>query len=102
MVKSELVRRLNTKLPDIEARDVELAVNCMLEQMITALEQGERIEIRGFGSFSLHHIPARTNRRNPRTGEALQSPAKVTIHFKPGLELRDRVNATHGKFKIVD
>jgi len=101
VVKSELVRLLNTKLPDIEARDVELALNCMLEQMITALEQGERIEVRGFGSFSLHHIPARTT-RNPRTGAAVQSPAKVTIHFKPGLELRDRVNATYGKCKIID
>ncbi len=101
MVKSELVRVLSTKQPDMDARDVELALNCMLEQMITALEQGERIEIRGFGSFSLHHIPARTN-RNPKTGAAVQSSAKVTIHFKPGKELKDRVNATHGKLPIID
>ncbi|MDO9142200.1 MAG: integration host factor subunit beta [Methylobacter sp.] len=101
MVKSELVRVLSTKQPDMDARDVELAINCMLEQMSTALEQGERIEIRGFGSFSLHHIPARTT-RNPKTGAAVQSPAKVTIHFKPGKETRNRVNATHGKCKILD
>jgi integration host factor subunit beta len=101
MVKSELVRVLSDKFPDLEGRDVELAVNCMLEQMSTALEQGDRIEIRGFGSFSLHHIPARTT-RNPRTGAAVQSPAKVTIHFKPGRELKARVNATHGKCKIMD
>jgi len=101
MVKSELVRLLNTKLPDLEARDVELAVNCMLEQMSTALEQGNRIEIRGFGSFTLHHIPARTT-CNPRTGAAVQSPAKVTIHFKPAKELRNRVGATHGKCEIIE
>ncbi len=101
MVKSELVRVLSTKQPDMDARDVELALNCMLEQMITALEQGERIEVRGFGCFSLHHIPARTT-RNPKTGAAVQSPAKVTIHFKPGKEMRNRVNATHGKCKILD
>ena len=101
MLKSELVRVLNNKLPDIEAKDVELAINCMLEQMITALEQGERIEVRGFGCFSLHHLTARIT-RNPKTGAAVQSPAKVTIHFKPGKELKDRVNATHGKCPIID
>jgi len=101
MVKSELVRVLNKKIPDIEAKDVELAIKCMLEQMMTALEQGERIEIRGFGCFSLHHFAARIT-RNPKTGAAVQSPAKVTIHFKPGKELKDRVNATHGKFPIID
>jgi len=85
----------------MDAKDVELAINCMLEQMITALEQGERIEIRGFGSFSLHHLTARIT-RNPKTGAAVQSPAKVTIHFKPGKELKDRVNATHGKCPIID
>jgi len=85
----------------MEAKDVELAINCMLEQMMTALEEGERIEIRGFGCFSLHHIPARTT-RNPRTGAAVQSSAQTKIHFKPGKELKDRVNATYGKFPIID
>ncbi len=101
MLKSELVHVLNKKLPNLEAKDVELAINCMLDQMITALEQDERIEVRGFGCFSLHHFAARIT-RNPRTGAAVQSPAKVTIHFKPGKELKDRVNATHGKFPIID
>jgi len=63
VVKSELVRVLNKKIPDIEAKDVELAINCMLEQMMTALEQGERIEIRGFGCFSLHHCADRITRK---------------------------------------
>ena len=85
----------------MEAKDVELAINCMLEQMMTALEEGERIEVRGFGCFSLHHIPARTN-RNPKTGAAVQSSAQTKIHFKPGKELKDRVNATYGKFPIID
>ena len=92
MVKSELVRALNEKLPDLQARDVELALNCMLGQMADALAQGERIEIRGFGSFDLHHRPPRIA-RNPKTGEAINLPAKVALHFKPGKEMRDRVNA---------
>ena len=58
MVKSKLVRALSEKLPGLQQRDVELALNCMLEQMADALVQGERIEIRGFGSFNLHHPPA--------------------------------------------
>ena len=78
------------KYPALKAQDVELAINCMLEQMMTALEQGQRIEIRGFGSFSLHHLTARIT-RNPKTGAAVQSPAKVTIHFKPGSATRSRV-----------
>lgn len=101
MVKSELVRILSEKFPDLEARDVELAVNCMLEQIIKALEQGERIEVRGFGSFSLHHLADRVG-RNPKTGESVSLPAKASIHFKPGKELKDRVGATYGKCKIVE
>lgn len=86
---------------DIEARDIELAINFMLEHMSTTLEQGERIEVRDFGSVSLHPSAARTT-RNPRTGAAVQSPAKVTIHFKPGKEMKDRGNAAHGKCKIME
>lgn len=101
MVKSELIRALSEKLPELAAKDVELAVNCVLEQMITALENGERIEVRGFGSFSLHHLAARIG-RNPKTGEAVQLPKKVTLHFKPGKALKDRVNAASCKFRITD
>ena len=92
MVKSELVRALNEKLPELQVRDVELALNCMLNQMADALVEGERIEIRGFGSFDLRHRPPRIA-RNPRTGEAVNLPAKVAIHFKPGKEMKDRVDA---------
>ena len=92
MLKSELVRALNEKLPELQVKDVELALNCILRQLADAIVQGERIEIRGFGSFNLHHRPPRIA-RNPKTGEAINLPAKVAIHFKPGKEMRDRVNA---------
>ena len=101
MIKSELMRILSDKLPELQTRDVELAVNSMLEQMITALESGERIEIRGFGSFDLHHQQARLS-RNPKTGEAVNLAAKVRLHFKPGKELRDRVNAARTKCQITE
>ena len=92
MVKSELIRALNEKLPELQVKDVELALNCILRQLADAIVQGERIEIRGFGSFNLHHRPPRIA-RNPKTGEAINLPAKVALHFKPGKEMRDRVNA---------
>ena len=101
MVKSELMRALNEKLPDLHARDIELALNCILGQMTDALAQGERIEIRGFGSFSCRHRPARIA-RNPKTGEAVNLPAKVAIHFKPGKEMRVRVDAARDQFDITE
>ena len=92
MVKSELVDALNEKLPDFQKKDVELALNCILRQMANALVQGERIEIRGFGSFDCRLRPSRIA-RNPKTGEVVNLPAKVAIHFKPGKEMRERLNA---------
>ncbi|MEI7844014.1 MAG: integration host factor subunit beta [Gallionellaceae bacterium] len=92
MVKSELIHALNEKLPELQVRDVELALNCILGQMVDALVQGKRIEIRSFGSFDLHCRPPRIA-RNPKTGEAANLPAKVVVHFKPGKEMRGRVNA---------
>lgn len=99
VVKSELIQKLSDKLPDMQARDVELALNCIIEYMAKSLESGERIEIRGFGSFSVRTRPAR-NARNPKTGESVKLPAKAVVHFKPGLELRDRVNDSSGKYEI--
>ena len=101
MIKSELVRALYEKLPEHQLDDVELAVNCLLKHMADALVQGERIEIRGFGSFNLHHRPPRSA-RNPKTGEMFQLPAKVAIHFKPGKEMRDRVNGSRDQYVIVE
>jgi integration host factor subunit beta len=74
---------------------VELAVKELLEQMSAALATGERIEVRGFGSFSLHYRPPRVG-RNPKTGSAVQVPDKYVPHFKPGKELRERVNGGEG------
>ena len=101
MVKSEFVRALNEKLPGSQLDNVELAVNCLLKHMADALVQSERIEIRGFGSFNLHHRPPRSA-RNPKTGEMFQLPEKVAVHFKPGKELRDRVNAARHQYVIEE
>jgi len=101
VVKSELMQVLKEKLPEIQQRDVELAVNCILAQMADAIAKGERIEVRGFGGFDLHHRPPRIA-RNPKTGEAVNLPAKVKVHFKPGKEMRDRVNAARDQCDITD
>jgi integration host factor subunit beta len=82
---------LAAKQPQLDYRDVELAVKELLEQMSAALSSGDRIEVRGFGSFSLHYRPPRTG-RNPKTGASVQVPDKFVPHFKPGKELRERVN----------
>ncbi|MFT0211167.1 integration host factor subunit beta [Pseudomonas sp. F1_0610] len=91
MTKSELIERIVTQHPNLMVRDVEVAVKTILEQMAQALSTGDRIEIRGFGSFSLHYRAPRVG-RNPKTGETVRLPAKHVPHFKPGKELRDRVN----------
>lgn len=91
MTKSELIELLAAKQPQLDYRDVELAVKELLEQMATALANGERIEVRGFGSFSLHYRPPRVG-RNPKTGDTVHVPDKYVPHFKPGKELRERVN----------
>lgn len=91
MTKSELIEFLSKQQPQLKADDVDLAVKTILEMMGSSLADGKRIEIRGFGSFSLHYRPARTG-RNPKTGEAVQLSGKHVPHFKPGKELRDRVN----------
>ena len=101
MVKSELVRALNEKFPEYQLGDVDLAVNCLLKHMADALVQGERIEIRGFGGFDLHHRPPRIA-RNPKTGEAVNLPAKLAVHFKPGLDMRNRVNAARNQCDITE
>ena len=91
MTKSELIEALAERQKHLAANDVELAVKSLLDQMSQALSVGERIEIRGFGSFSLHYRPPRMG-RNPKTGDAVALPGKHVPHFKPGKELRERVN----------
>ena len=91
MTKSELIERLARKQPQLGYRDIELAVKSILELMTQQLASGDRIEIRGIGSFSLHFRPGRVG-RNPKTGEPVSLPEKHVPHFKPGKELRERVN----------
>ena len=91
MTKSELIHRIAQKQSQLVERDVELAVKMMLDQMVESLAGGGRIEIRGFGSFTLRFRRARVG-RDPRTGTAVALPARSTPHFKPGMKLRERVN----------
>lgn len=92
MTKSELIEAIARKQKHLPSKDVELAVKHLLELMSDALAQGKRIEIRGFGSFSLHFRPPRLG-RNPKTGEPVALAGKYVPHFKPGKDLRERVNA---------
>ena len=91
MTRSALIERMARKHPGLAERDVELAVKMMLEQMTACLAGGGRIEIRGFGSFTLRFRPARIG-RNPATGTAVALPARYAPHFKPGKKLRERLN----------
>jgi len=96
MTKSELIERLAQKQTQLAYRDVELAVKTVLEHMVERLANGDRIEIRGFGSFSLHFRPGRIG-RNPKTGSPVALPAKHVPHFKPGKELRERVDTAYAE-----
>lgn len=91
MTKSELIEKIIQSQPDLLPVDVENAVKAMLEQMSQRLADGERIEIRGFGSFSLHYRAPRIG-RNPKTGERVELDSRYVPHFKPGKELRELVN----------
>lgn len=95
ITRSELIEALVEKQPHLAHRDVELAVKTVLERMGSAFESGERIEIRGFGSFSLHYRAARVG-RNPKTGESVAVRDKFSPHFKPGKELKERVDIIGG------
>jgi integration host factor subunit beta len=92
MTKSELIEAIARRQNHLNAKDVELAVKHLIEVMSNSLANGERIEIRGFGSFSLHFRPPRIG-RNPKTGEAVALSGKHVPHFKPGKDLRERVNS---------
>ncbi len=101
MTKSEIINILSRKQSHLSSKDIELSVKILLEQMSDTLSSGERIEIRGFGSFSLHHRTARKG-RNPKTGEQVNLIAKHVPHFKPGKEMRERVNESKDKFVIQE
>ena len=91
MTRSELIERIAEAQDQLMLKDVELAVKAIIDQLSGALSSGARIEIRGFGSFSLHYRAPRKG-RNPKTGETVALSGKYVPHFKPGKELRERVN----------
>lgn len=93
MTRSDLIVKLAERYPQLLGKDAELAVKVILDSMATTLTSGDRIEIRGFGSFALNYRPPRMG-RNPKSGEKVQVPAKYVPHFKAGKELRERVDYT--------
>jgi len=95
-----LIDALASKQGHLVLKDVELAVKAILEHMSQALSSGERIEIRGFGSFSLHYHPPRIG-RNPKTGDTVSLASKHVPHFKPGKELRNRADESRKRYEIV-
>jgi integration host factor subunit beta len=96
MTKSELIARLAERYSQLVAKDAEFAVKTILDAMAGTLADGDRIEIRGFGSFALSHRPPRVG-RNPKSGEKVLVPGKRVPHFKPGKALRERVDAGFGR-----
>ena len=92
MTKSDLIARLAERFPQLVAKDADFAVKMILDAMSDALAKGDRIEIRGFGSFSLNYRPPRVG-RNPKSGDKVSVPEKWVPHFKAGKELRERVDS---------
>lgn len=99
MVKSELIMQIAAKQNHLSIRDIEFGVNYLVDCMSDSLGEGHRIEIRGFGSFSLHYRPPR-KAHNPKTGARVYTAAKYTPHFKPGKDLRDRVDSSRTRHPI--
>ncbi len=100
MIKSELIATIANKMTHLPEKTITECVNKILELMNDALMQNGRIEIRGFGSFCLHYHPPR-NAHNPKTGEKVRTESKYTPHFKPGKELRERIDKSKDK-KIIE
>ena len=95
MTKSELIEAIAAKQAHLGFTDVEMSVKSILDQLSNALERGERVEIRGFGSFSVNFRPARIG-RNPKTGEEIPISARRVVTFRPGQKLKVRVEAYAG------
>jgi integration host factor subunit beta len=91
MTRSELIKSLFSKHSQLSEKQIEAAVKCIFDQMSSVLAKGTRIELRGFGCFSLRFHPPRMA-RNPKTGEKFTKEGRYSLHFKPGKELRERVN----------
>ncbi|AXS39068.1 integration host factor subunit beta [Breoghania sp. L-A4] len=92
MIKSELVQRIAEQNPHLYQRDVENIVNAILDEVVAALMHGDRVELRGFGAFSVKNRPARLG-RNPRTGQKVDVTEKYVPFFKTGKEMRERLNS---------
>ena len=101
MNKSEIIRNLSYRLSDMPTADVDRAVNLLLDFLGSTIAAGNRCEVRGFGVFSRRTREARAS-RNPKTGAVLALPARYTTHFKPGKELRERVDNAKGDYQIQD
>lgn len=101
MTKSELIALLANRFPQLAVRDADVAVKTILDAMSQSLAHGQRIEIRGFGSFSLSRRAARMG-RNPKSGEQVLVPAKCVPHFKPGKDLRERVDSAARDTDVLD
>jgi integration host factor subunit beta len=95
MIKSELVQRISEANPHLYQRDVENIVDAILDEITRALARGDRVELRGFGAFSVKSRPARIG-RNPRTGEQVRVAEKSVPYFKTGKEMRERLNRSRG------
>ncbi|MEM8695426.1 MAG: integration host factor subunit beta [Pseudomonadota bacterium] len=91
MIRSELVQKIAADNPELSSKDVERLVNCFFDTITEQLAKGGRVELRGFGAFSTRDRKARVG-RNPRTGDAVDVPAKRVPYFKPGKEMRERLN----------
>ncbi|MGY0398845.1 MAG: integration host factor subunit beta [Ostreibacterium sp.] len=100
MTKLELIENLAIQFGHLKNKDVKTAVYIAFEEICQTLEVGERVEIRGFGSFSLHHREQRIG-RNPKTGEQVKVKAKAIPHFRAGKEMRSRINDSLGKVSIT-
>lgn len=94
ITKSELIERISAKIPQLGYRDVELSVKTLIEKIVDSLAKGDRTEVRGFGSFSVHYRKPRIG-RNPKTGDSVSLPGKNAAHFKPGKVLRSKINNLH-------
>lgn len=101
MVRSELIEKLCDSLDGLHPKDIEMAVKIIQEQMIDSLASGDRIEVRGFGSFSLNYRRPKLA-RNPKTGQAVPLPGRYVVHFKPGKELRERVRVVSQQQEAIE
>jgi integration host factor subunit beta len=101
IIKSQLIKNIASRLTHLPEKQIKDGVNCILKLMSDTLISGGRIEVRGFGSFSLHYRPPR-QAHNPKTGEKVVTTGKHTPHFKPGKELRERIDASRTTHPIQD